>query len=170
MRGSCRQILSTLRREGAVGTPATVEGHAPHERGNSCAQLHQIVAAPPPQNRRRNFALQRPASTRRTGRRACFPHQHSGIPATMAVATEQFAHLARPLAPAVIGIQSGISPVTVTIQPQVCPFKPAPSPTPRRPFCQPNHDGDRSRPSSPYSIMPSGATFAKASPRVSSAH
>lgn len=37
----------------------------------------------------------------------------------MAVAKEHFAHLARPLAPTVVGIQSGIAPLAVNIQPQV---------------------------------------------------
>lgn len=38
----------------------------------------------------------------------------------MAVATENFLHLARPLAPAVIGVQPTTAPLNVVIQPQVC--------------------------------------------------
>jgi hypothetical protein len=38
---------------------------------------------------------------------------------TMAVKTESFLHLARPLAPAVIGVQPTTAPLNVIIQPQV---------------------------------------------------
>jgi hypothetical protein len=37
----------------------------------------------------------------------------------MAVATESFLHLSRPLAPAVIGVQPTTTPLNVVIQPQV---------------------------------------------------
>lgn len=37
----------------------------------------------------------------------------------MAVATESFLHLARPLAPAVIGVQPTTAPLNVILQPQV---------------------------------------------------
>jgi translation initiation factor 3 subunit F len=37
----------------------------------------------------------------------------------MAVGTENFLHLARPLAPAVMGVQTTTAPLNVIIQPQV---------------------------------------------------
>lgn len=39
----------------------------------------------------------------------------------MAVEQEHFVHLARPLAPTALGFAAGSAPLTVNIQPQVCP-------------------------------------------------
>jgi hypothetical protein len=39
----------------------------------------------------------------------------------MAVDQDQFVHLARPLAPTLLGFSAGNAPLTVNIQPQVCP-------------------------------------------------
>jgi len=41
----------------------------------------------------------------------------------MAVTSEPFVHLSRPLAPMAVGIQNNIAPLTVNIQPQVRDFQ-----------------------------------------------
>ena len=46
-------------------------------------------------------------------------HRHSTPYRIMAVGTESFLHLARPLAPAVIGVQPTTAPLNVIVQPQV---------------------------------------------------
>lgn len=42
-----------------------------------------------------------------------------GLPLNMAIDTEEFLHLARPIAPSMPGFNSNISPMTVNLQPQV---------------------------------------------------
>lgn len=74
----------------------------------------------------------------------------------MAIDSEEFLHLARPVAPSVPGFNSNISPMTVNIQPQV-----SPSVAPLLSFdLQTNLCPSLAfpRPSSPYSTMLPAAT------------
>lgn len=77
-------------------------------------------------------------------------------PPSMAVATESFLHLARPLAPQAIGAISTTAPINVIIQPQVS----TPPRRTKKPRLRPH------RPYSPFSTMPSDVTSAILRPPV----
>lgn len=76
----------------------------------------------------------------------------------MAIDSEEFLHLARPIAPAAPGFNTNISPMTVNIQPQVSSPLAHPLPPLGAVQALTSSPPPLSRQSSPSSTMPSAAT------------